>query len=50
MGGRSFGWAFRAAAVWGVVWNLFGAVSFNRAEFAYYYYQDPTQRILYQPD
>ncbi len=50
IGARPFGWLFRAAAVWAVAWNTFGALTFNRYEFAGYYYQDNSQRIIYQPD
>jgi hypothetical protein len=50
IGGRDFGWLFRLAGVWAVVWNTFGAVSFNRQAYVRYYFQDNSQRILYQPD
>jgi hypothetical protein len=50
VGGRPFGWLFRAAGVWAVVWNTFGALSFGRYEYARYYYQDNSQRVIYQPD
>ena len=50
VGARPFGWLFRCAAVWAVAWNCFGALSFNRREYSRYYYQDNSQRILYQED
>ncbi len=50
IGARSFGWLFRAVALWSIAWNTFGALSFNRPEFTRYYFQDNSQRILVQPD
>jgi hypothetical protein len=43
------GW-FWVAAVWAVGWNLFGAMSFERAKFANYYFHDGSQSVVYQPD
>jgi hypothetical protein len=46
----------RLRGVWGVlaglslVINLFGAMTFGRSEYARFYFTDPSQRILYQPD
>ena len=48
--GHRFGRAFQAAACAAVLINAFGAWTFGRAEYAAYYFQDNTQRILYQPD
>jgi hypothetical protein len=50
IGARPLGWLFRAAAAWGVAWNLFGAVSFERAGYQQYYYREGSQTVLYQPD
>jgi hypothetical protein len=50
IGGRPWGWFFRAAAAWSVAWNLFGAVTFDRAEFDRFYYREGSQTVLYQPD
>ena len=50
IGDLGFGWRFRAAAAWGVAWNLFGAVTFDRAEFDKYYFREGSQTVLYQPD
>jgi hypothetical protein len=50
IGARPVTWLFRIAAVWAVAWNTFGALSFNRHEYVRYYYQDSSQKILYQPD
>ena len=50
VGGRPFGWLFKSAAVWSLAWNLFGAVSFDRAGYERYYWRDGTQKILYQDD
>lgn len=50
VGGRRLGAAFRAAAVWGLVVNTWGAVSFDRAQFDKYYWREGSQKILYQDD
>jgi hypothetical protein len=50
LSGRRFGWVFWSLAVWGVVVNFFGAVTFDRASYAKYYYQQPSQGAIYQPD
>jgi len=50
IGARKFGVLFRAAAVWAVAWNAFGALTFNRYEYVRYYFQDNSQRIIYQLD
>ncbi|HEX3851488.1 MAG TPA: hypothetical protein VHW01_11010, partial [Polyangiaceae bacterium] len=50
IGGYRFGRAFQLAAVAAVVINGFGAWTFGRRECAAYYFQDNTQRIMYQPD
>ncbi len=39
------------AAAWGIAWNTFGAISFDRgAPFDKYYWRESTQTILYQAD
>jgi len=48
--GRSFSNLFKVAAVWGLAWNLFGAVTFDRANYDSYYFREGTQQILYQAD
>jgi hypothetical protein len=50
LGDRVMGWAFRVAAVWGVAWNLFGAITFDKAQFDRFYFREPSQTILFQPD
>jgi hypothetical protein len=50
IGGRRFGPLFRAAAVWAVAWNSFGALSFERRVFQRFYHVEGTQQILHQPD
>lgn len=50
LGDRSFGWLFRLAALWSVAWNLFGAITFDRAEYRRLYFTDGSQTVLYQPD
>jgi len=50
IGARPMRALFWIAAVWGVAWNLFGAITFGHGEFDRLYYREPTQQILYQPD
>jgi hypothetical protein len=50
IGGRPMRGLFAAAAVWSVVWNTFGAVTFDRVVYDRFYYRDGTQTIVYQPD
>ena len=42
--------SFVLASAFAVILNFFGALTFGRPEHARFYYIDPTQRILYQPD
>ena len=42
------GWALLAALA--LVVNAFGAWTFGRSEYQRFYFTDPTQRILFQPD
>jgi hypothetical protein len=48
------GWSFRGPllllAVWSVLVNAFGAATFPRPEYDHFYYLDPSQRILFEPD
>ncbi len=52
IGRRPLGWLFRAAALWGVAVNLFGAITFDRgdARADRYYFRDGSQVTVYQPD
>ena len=50
IGDRAMGWFFRVAATWGIAWNLFGAISFDRQGYEQYYFREGTQTVLYQPD
>jgi hypothetical protein len=50
MGGRRLGAGFWVAALWGVAWNLFGAVTFDKAAYDRFYFREGSQTILYQPD
>lgn len=50
VGARRFRGAFWALAAVAVAVNAFGAFTFQRAEFTRYYYLDPTQRTLHEPD
>lgn len=48
LGGRRFGAAFWACAVFAVALNTFGAVTFDRHH--QFYDTDPTQNVIFQPD
>jgi len=50
VGGYRFGRLFRVCACAAVLVNAFGAATFGREKYAAYYFQDNTQRIVYQPD
>jgi hypothetical protein len=50
VGARPMGRLFWGAATWGVAWNLFGAITFDRARFDRFYFRDGSQTIVYQPD
>ena len=49
---RPLGWLFRVAATWGLVVNLFGALTFDRSDprCDRYYFRDGSQVTIYQPD
>jgi hypothetical protein len=49
-GHRRLGRAFWGVAAIAVAVNSFGAATFGKPEHARYYFVDPTQRILFQPD
>jgi hypothetical protein len=50
VGSRPMRWLFASAALWSLAWNLFGAVTFDRAQFDRFYFRDGSQTIVYQPD
>lgn len=50
VGKRRFGASFWALAIVGVVVNAFGALTFQRAGHERFYFFDPTQKIVHQPD
>lgn len=50
LGIKRIGTLFKFAAVWSVTVNLFGALTFQRPQAARFYYVDPTQRVIYEPD
>jgi hypothetical protein len=50
IGKYRFGALFWLAALWSVLVNGFGAMTFGRPKFSAYYYQDSSQRVLHQPD
>jgi hypothetical protein len=41
---------FWALVIWAVGVNTFGAVTFDRPQYAKYYYQQPSQGTVFQPD
>lgn len=43
------GW-FTAFAAWGLAWNVFGAATFDKAQFDRFYFRDGSQTVVYQPD
>jgi hypothetical protein len=50
VGARPMRRLFTTAAVWGVAWNLFGAVTFDKARVDRFYFRDGSQTVVYQPD
>jgi hypothetical protein len=48
LSGRRFGVAFLSCAVFAIVVNTFGAVTFDR--YQQFYDEDPTQQVIFQPD
>jgi len=50
LGRRRLGGFFWAFAVISVLVNAFGALTFQRAAYGRFYFVDPTQKILHQPD
>jgi hypothetical protein len=50
LSGRRFGWLFFASFCWALAVNTFGAITFDRAEFEDLYFQEQSQRVIYQPD
>jgi hypothetical protein len=50
VGARPMRRTFALAAAWGLVWNAFGAATFDKAQYDRFYFRDGTQTIVYQPD
>ncbi len=50
VGGRRFSSVFWVLAGWAILVNAFGAWTFGRSEHAGFYFIDPTQEIIHQPD
>lgn len=50
LGGYTWSRLFKVACIGAIVVNVFGALTFGRAEFRDYYYIEPSQRVIYQPD
>ncbi len=50
LGQRPMGGLFKACATWSVVWNLFGAATFDRGEHDRFYFREGSQSVLYQAD
>jgi hypothetical protein len=42
--------AFALVAAWGIGWNVFGAITFDRARYDRFYFREGSQTVLYQPD
>ncbi len=45
-----FGKLFTLAAVWAVAVNTFGAMTFDRPAGHQFYFEDPSQNVLFQQD
>jgi hypothetical protein len=50
IGARPMRGLFAAAAAWGIMWNAFGAGTFDKAGYNRFYFSDGSQTIVYQPD
>ena len=50
VGARPMRGLFAAAAAWSIAWNAFGAATFDKAQYARFYFTDGSQVIVYQPD
>jgi hypothetical protein len=50
LGGRRLSWPFWLLAAWGVAINGFGAFTFGKPEQRGWYFIDPSQKILVQPE
>jgi hypothetical protein len=50
VGARPMKGLFAAAAGWSLVWNLFGAATFDKAQYDPFYFREGTQTVVYQPD
>lgn len=50
LGKRRLGGAFLALGLAAVLVNAFGAATFQRAGYGRFYFVDPTQKIVHQPD
>ncbi len=50
VGAVELGRAAKLAIAWGIAWNTFGAISFERSNYRDYYFHDASQEILYQKD
>jgi hypothetical protein len=50
LGGYAWSRLFKAACVWAVLVNTFGAVTFGRSEYNRFYFIERSQKVIYQPD
>jgi hypothetical protein len=50
VGARPLRAFFATAAAWGLAWNVFGAATFDKAQFDRFYFRDGSQTVVYQPD
>ncbi len=50
IGARPMRAVFGVFAAWGLAWNIFGAATFDKAQFDRFYFRDGSQTVVYQPD
>jgi hypothetical protein len=50
LNGRRFGVTFWTLTFWAIAVNAFGAITFDRPSYSRFYYQQPSQEAVYQPN
>jgi hypothetical protein len=50
LGGYAWSRLLKAACAWAVLINTFGALTFGNAAYRRFYFIEPTQQVIYQPD
>lgn len=48
--GVRLGRLYHTLLAWSVIWNLFGAITFDRGQFDRWYFREGSQSVVYQPD